>query len=630
MYIRENKTTNKKTKTEYISYKLVESYKTKEGKVRQRVIMDLGKLEIPRSRWRELAFLLEQRFTGQITFVSSTPELERVADEKFAHMDYAKLRRSKEEICEETKELVRVDLNSISTTESRSLGPELVANDLWQKLGFDDLFTSIGMDDKHKCLSKAMILGKLLHPSSERDTIQWFKEQTSLSEMTSTPIEGLGKDAFYEIGDLLLAHKEEIEQRLRKTECHLFSIEYKLFLYDLTNTYLEGSAKSNELAEFGKSKEKRTDCPLVTLALVVDHLGFPIFSQIYSGNQSEPKTLEAVIESLLEEGKNHFNGQLPTLVMDRGIATKDNIALLNEKEFPYTVIERRPVEKDYEQEYQEFKQLLETHASQDILSEKGWVKVPSSSDVYVKKVDCGKVSRVLGYSLSREHKEQSIDSLKEARFLTDIDNLKSRIGKGNLVIPEKVGERVGKLKNKHAFISHCYEIDLVFTEDEKRVTALNYAKKPVRTQKSVLNGCYVIETTHIHQSPEEIWKDYMTLTRVEAAFRDLKNELGIRPIYHQTTDRTKAHLFIGVLAYHLLVSIEHTLRSHGDYREWKTIKSVLSTHQRTTVTLTDEESTVHYIRVSGTPEPEHKKIYDIFHINDMLKRKKWKIQTKSL
>ncbi len=125
---------------------------------------------------------------------------------------------------------------------------------------------------------------------------------------------------------------------------------------------------------------------------------------------------------------------------------------------------------------------------------------------------------------------------------------------------------------------------------------VNYSKRPVRTQKSVLNGCYVIETTHIDQSPEEIWKDYMTLTRVEAAFCDLKNELGIRPIYHQTDGRTKAHLFIGVLAYHLLVSIEHTLRSHGDHQEWKTIKSVLSTHQRTTVTFNDEENTVHYIR----------------------------------
>lgn len=628
MFIRVNKTKNKKTNKEYIAHKLVESYKTKDGNVKQRVIMNLGRLEIPRSKWVELAYLLEQRISGQNTFISSDPELERVADEHFSHMGYVKSKQTNDEVRDQTREFVKIDLNSVSTTESRSLGAELVSNVMWEKLGFEDILANVGMNEKQQSLSKAMILGKLLHPSSERETIQWFQERTSMIEMTPISLVGLGKDSFYEIGDILLAHKQEIEKQLRDKERTLFSIEYRVFLYDLTNTYLEGSAKSNEIAKFGKSKEKRIDCPLVTLALVVDYLGFPVFSQIYSGNQSEPKTLGDVLNSLQEDGREYLDGQLPTLVMDRGIATRDNIALLNEKGYSYTVIERRPVEKEYEPEYKELKQILESETSEDNLSDKGWLKVPSSSEVYVKKVDCGNTSRILGYSLSREKKEQSIDTLKETRFLTDLENLKASIEKGNIVVPEKIGERIGKLKNKHAFISRYYEIELLYTEDEKRVTALNYSKKPMRLQKSILNGCYVIETTHTHQKPEEVWKDYMTLTRVEGAFRDLKSELGIRPIYHQTAERTKAHLFIGVLAYHLLVSLEHTLRNHQDYREWKTIKSVLSTHQRTTVILPGEDNVVHHVRVSGMPEPEHKKIYAVFQMKNMLTRKKWKVQTR--
>ena len=142
-----------------------------------------------------------------------------------------------------------------------------------------------------------------------------------------------------------------------------------------------------------------------------------VFSQIYSGNQSEPKTLADVLNSLQEDGKKFLDGKLPTLVMDRGIATRDNIALLTEKRYPYTVIERRPVEKEYEAEYQELKQVLEANTVQDILSEKGWIKVPSSSDVYVKKIDCGNVARILGYSSVYLCKNLPIHSLCQTFFL---------------------------------------------------------------------------------------------------------------------------------------------------------------------------------------------------------------------
>ena len=120
---------------------------------------------------------------------------------------------------------------------------------------------------------------------------------------------------------------------------------------------------------------------------------------------------------------------------------------------------------------------------------------------------------------------------------------------------------------------------------------------------------------------KEVWRLYTTLTKIEAAFRALKTDLGVRPVYHQLADRTKGHLFISVLAYHLLVSIEYQLREQGDHRNWSTIKEQLSTHQRTTVLITDEYDQIHHIRVSGTMEKSHKEIYKLVGVKDPLKRK---------
>ncbi|MDC3418764.1 transposase, partial [Aquibacillus sp. 3ASR75-54] len=145
-------------------------------------------------------------------------------------------------------------------------------------------------------------------------------------------------------------------------------------------------------------------------------------------------------------------------------------------------------------------------------------------------------------------------------------------------------------------------------------------KKETRQKRSVLTGCYVIETSNEAMSAEELWRLYTTLTKIESAFRSLKSDLGMRPVYHQLADRTKGHLFIGVLAYHLLISIEHQLRIKEDHREWSTIKEKLSTHQRSTVLLTGEDDQIHHIRVSGTPETGHKDLYKKLGVKDPLKR----------
>ena len=197
-------------------------------------------------------------------------------------------------------------------------------------------------------------------------------------------------------------------------------------------------------------------------------------------------------------------------------------------------------------------------------------------------------------------------------------------GIGGRITPEyaKVGQRLGRIQERRASIAQYYDVEIECNETQKRVTDLRWTKKATREQRSVLTGCYVIEASHVHAdlSAKEIWGLYMTLRRVEDAFRSLKTDLGIRPVYHQTAKRTEAHLWISVLAYHLLAVIERQLREASDTRRWSSIRGALSTHQRMTVLVTDEKDRVHHIRISGRPEAVHREIYRKLRMTDPLRR----------
>jgi len=618
MFIREYKTINKKTTTEYITHRLVESYKTEKGP-RQRIVMHLGTIDIPKSQWRHLAAILEMRLSGQETILEDNEQLSDLANQIMKRHNFVANQQIEKKEREIAADIAQIDLNTIATSNSRSLGPELVGNSFWEKLQFDQILSQCGLDDKELSLAKAVILGRLIAPGSDYSTFSWLQNRSALLEMTPVNLSGLGKDSFYTIADLLYENKEHIESELHKRENGLFSFTDTLILYDLTNTYFEGSSKNNTLAKRGKCKSKRTDCPLVTLALAVNSLGFPVFSQIYGGNQSEPETLEDILNRLQQDKQGILPTMLPTIIMDRGIATKDNIKLLKAGGYSYTIIERRPVEKEYEIEFQTAKENFEKLECPD-REQQNRDKV-----VYVKRINLEKTSRVLVFSEGREEKEQAIDALKEKRFLEDLERLNNSVLKGNIILGDKIGERIGKIKAKYSSIQRHYNIQLIYEEENKKVQRISWDKKPSRKQRSLLTGCYVIETTHNQLSASEIWHQYMTLTNIEAAFRDLKTDLGIRPVYHQNAERTKAHLFVGVLAYHLLISIEHTLKSQGDHREWRTIRSLLSTHQRNTVILTDAEDIIYHIRVSGSPETEHTEIYNRLSVNNPLKRIKCKV-----
>jgi len=472
-----------------------------------------------------------------------------------------------------------------------------------------------GFTDKEQALSKAVICSRLITPGSDLATWRYLGSNTALPELIDDSLANISKDPVYEIADALYENKAAIESLLVKRENELYP-GARLFLFDLTNAYFEGRALGNDLAHYGHSKEKRYDCTLVSLALLVDDRGLPIYSRIYPGNQSEPETLADVLESIKDLVKlGLFTEDLLSVVMDRGIATKDNIALVQSYGLPYLVITRSDSAKKYLDEFKD--------------DRNSFTEVTNSADetIYIKDASCdggenSDINRVLCISERRAMKEKAISDQRTSRFIADVESLIKAVRAGTYVKPKTIERRIGKLSNVHRSISRRYSIEVVTGEDNKATDVILREKQDRIDEAKTLYGAYVIETNRKDLESEEIWHLYMTLTKVEGAFRALKSDLGLRPIHHQLARRTAAHLFISVLAYHLYSAISLTLSEAGDTRSMSTILSELKTHSRLTVMLTDDKAQIHHLRISSTPDPAQRKIYEILGIKDPLKRQK--------
>ncbi len=609
MFIREKTTKNRSTGVSYTKHQLVRSVRDGSS-VRQEIVMELGKLDLDRSQWKKLAHVLSMRLSGSDSLFESDDKIKEIADG--AITNYSCVQGSKSEKAEilETGDFRNVDLSSVSASEVKSLGPELLATSFYDHLGIAKVLGECGFDDKEAALAKAVICARLIDPGSDLFTWRYLGTNTALPELIGDHITDIGKDAVYEIADALYDNRCAIESFLTKKETELYP-GARLFLFDLTNAYFEGRALHNDLAHYGHSKEKRYDCTLVSLALLVDDRGLPVYSRIYPGNQSEPETLTDVLESIKDLLKlGLFREDSPTVIMDKGIATKDNIALVQSYGLAYLVITRSDSAKKYLDEFKE--------------AGESFTPVTNSSDeiIYLKDASDADTNRVLCISERRGMKEQAISDQRTSRFISDLERLSKSVRAGTYVQLKTVERRIGRLCNIHRSIARRYTIEVITNDSNKVTDVMVSPRSELIDASKTLYGAYVIETNRKDLTAEEIWHLYMTLTKVEGAFRALKSDLGLRPIYHQLGRRTAAHLFISVLAYHLYSAITMTLNKAGDTRSISTILTELKTHSRLTVMLTDNQAQIHHLRISSTPDPAQRKIYEILGVKDPLKRQK--------
>jgi transposase len=613
MFIREYTQKNEKTGETYVKHKLVTSVRTEKGP-RQRIVMPLGTLTVPRIDWKRLAHALECRITGQQSLLQEhDADLERLALKIVSNNDLSKsleaLREAKLEEHEayqkkpDRSRFVPIDIGSVKMKETRSLGAEVLCMKAWEMLDFTGILKKLRFSATSISTAMVLIFGRMISPGSERHTIDWFRKRSALQELPGiSDIRKISKDRFYEAADDLYANKERIEDLLFLKEREYFPhTEATVYLYDLTNTYLEGHGLNNTLAARGHCKSKRYDCPLVTLALVVGDDGLPICSQIYKGNQSEPETMELMMQRLHQRlHGSQIPMFKPTVAMDRGIATEDNVAWLRENGYHYIVIRREDGNEEYREQFEDERDTFAIVSS-------GKSIYGDENNVYVRKEPVSEdMCRILCISEGKARKEKAIYEGRGNPFLDDIGGLRASIKRGTIKNPEKIANKLQRIIGKHGRLAQGYEASL--EKAGERITGVAVAEKVAKQEP--LFGCYVIENSHADMTAEETWKLYMTLTRVENAFRSMKETLGVRPVYHQTADRSAAHLFLAVLAYHLLATLENLMSQQGDTRRWLTMREEMSTLMRGTVSMRDDQGGTYFLRLSGEPEDGHQDILD--------------------
>ncbi len=436
-----------------------------------------------------------------------------------------------------------------------------------------------------------MVLGRLVSPASEHATPAWVR-RTALDELMGADFRRLSEDPLYRVSDALLRHRERLESRLHERECTLFGIGDTVLLYDLASTYFEGQAAANPKARRGYSRDKRSDCKQVCVGLVLNGEGFVKAHQVFSGNTADTSTVEAMLDALQRRVGSLAGG---TVVVDRGMAGKDNLATIKARGCHYVVAARQSERGQWEEDFT-------AGDWREITSE----TAPGTAKqrVFFQVREAGGEVHLLCKSEGRQQKDRAIRELAAKRLEEALSRLVAAVAGGRLKKPDAIQRRIGRLWERYPRAAKYYQVEW----EEGQLVWRRLDEKEDRAAR--LDGAYLLRTSRQDMDGQEIWKLYTTLTRVEKAFQYLKSDLGLRPVFHQLERRVDGHIFISVLAYHLLHAIEFRLREQRDHRCWRTIRDILSTHQRITIAFNDADGKHHTLRLNTTPEGEHREIYD--------------------
>ncbi len=604
MYIR--KTTRKHKNKTYTSYLLVESVATPKGP-RQKTICSLGDLSPrPRDEWLKVARKMHAALAGQETLFDDEPAVAELLERAQTRARRPRQRKAQAS----TRGAVSIDPEKVALECPREAGAVHVGLTFWKRLGFDEALGTARLSERTRVLTCAMVMNRLIAPASENAMPGWIR-RTALSDLLDVSFDSLSESALYRNMDRLYPKREVIESELVERERELFNLDQTIFFYDLTSTYFEGQALANPKAKRGYSRDKRPDCKQVVVGLVVNRDGFPQAHEIFDGNTQDRASLPAMLERLEARVGAFRPGQM--VVVDRGMAFDENLEQLRARGLHYLVASRQPERNRWLAEFEDlegFDEVLRVPSPRNLRQKKTKVEVK------LKRTD--KETYVLCISEGRKDKDRAIREKHEVRLLRDLDKLQARIDHGRLTEILKIGEAIGRLKERYPRVARYYHI--AFDPDTRAFTyTVNEARRQLAER---LDGSYVLKTDHLDLSAEEAWRIYHLLTRAENAFRCMKSPLAERPIFHQLERRVETHIFLCVLAYHLLVAIEKTLLDQGVHSSWASVRDALETHQVATIVLPTDDGWVLRIRKASTPEPEHQELYRLLGVSETIMRAK--------
>jgi transposase len=551
-------------------WSLVETVRTPDGP-RQRTLCYLGELnDSAQARWlKTIEVFNAQGESRQLKLFPS--DVEPPADDSA---------------------VARVRLDQVRLERSRRFGDCFLGLELWRRLELDRFWEALldGPEEAAEVpwsrVAVLLAINRLCAPGSELAIEECWYPSTALDDLLGIEAGKINDTRLYRCLDRLLPHKTKLERHLTRRYGELFAAEFDVLLYDLTSSYVEGGAEKDPMMRRGYSRDHRPDCKQVVIALIVNGEGFPLSYETFDGNRADVTTLESVLRMV----ERKYGKARRVWVFDRGIVSEENLEALRRRGGQYLVGTPRSKLKQFEQ------QLLEG----------GWEQVRPAVEVKLVPTPQGEETYILCRSMARRAKEQAIHSRFSTRMEKALQALEKRVAEGKLKDRYKIERKLGSLQARHPQVADLYQVGV--TEKGGALAVEWKALEGRQTWQRAREGVYLLRTNLPPGEPAKLWKNYIQLTEAEAAFRALKSELSIRPIFHQRERRAKAHILVAFLGYALWVTLKHLLiRRDSDLSPSKAL-TLLGTLASADIVLPTTDGREIRLRRVTTPSAEQKQL----------------------
>jgi transposase len=509
-------------------------------------------------------------------------------------------------------QVARVLLNKVRLERTRQFGACWLGLELWKRLELDRFFES-ALDNEPADVSWSRVaallaINRLCAPGSELAIEQRWYPSTALDDLLGIAEGKINDTRLYRCLDRILPHKTKLEQHLKQRYGELFGAEFDVLLYDLTSTYVEGAAENNPMMRRGYSRDHRPDCEQMVIALIVNSEGFPFSYETFDGNRADVSTMETILRMV----ERKYGKARRIWVFDRGIVSEENLAAIRKRGGQYLVGTPRSQMKQFEAE---------------LLDQENWTQVRPEVEVKKVAIPQGEETYILCRTTGRKEKEKAIRGRFSSSMEKALKGLAKTIATGRLKDRNKMERRLGRIQARHPQVNDLYDVDL--RETAEGVRLFWQIKQERKTWRESREGAYLLRTNLRAQTAEELWSKYMQLTEAEAAFRALKSELSIRPLFHQKEPRVKAHVMVAFLGYALRVTLKHLLKRRpaivpepslsgvGNARPLSPMKALalLSTLQSADVVLPTSAGREVRLRRITEPDAEQKSLLHQLRLN---------------
>jgi len=564
MYLKTHKRKKDGKVNEY--YSIVEKRKVANGSYVQKTVLYLGEISGSQKKsWNKSIKVLNE-------------QNEPVHKTLFALHD-------DDDICKDV-DAIPLRLSGMKLQKPRAFGDCWLGCEIWDQLGLDTFFSDRIDTAKspvpYSKVLKLLTVNRLIKPGSEFYIHHHWFDQTAMDFLLDCDFQVAEKNRLYRCLDRILPYKDELCQYLKEKWQMMFKLEYDVLLYDLTSTYFEGLCKGNPKAKFGHSKDRRSDCRQVLIALIVTPEGFPINYEVLAGNTAEKTTLT----DLMTKIEKMYGKARRVWLMDRGIPTEHSLAVMRESGIDYLVgTPRRLLDK-----------------FQNELIDQGWQQVNES--VRVKHLEADGECYVLACSKSRMMKERAMRKRKLRKYLDGLAKLKK-----NYRNWQRFTKRLGVLEHEAGSCRNC--VDLKLPAEGKRVTNFDFSLNHEKYRQMIYrDGMYFLRTNQTGKEAVELWQQYMLQCNVEQAFKELKSGLGVRPVYHHKEERVEAHIFVAFLSYCLQATLRQKLRNSASGLTSQAVLETLSRIQMLDVSIPTQDGRTLQMQRYTEPELEHKLILE--------------------